>query len=79
MKINERMSNEIIKSFVVWGMVLLILGLPIYWFGKDVWKPGSLHKNLGHLRGVRQVYTGCHRILGSWDVPDMRGMCERSR
>lgn len=41
---------------------------------KDVWKPGSLHKNLGHLCGMRQVYTGCHRILGSWDVPDMRRM-----
>lgn len=39
MKINERMSNEIIKSFVVWGMVLLILGLPIYWFGKMFGSP----------------------------------------
>lgn len=33
------MRNEIIKALVVWGMVLLFWGLPVYCFAKSIGSP----------------------------------------
>lgn len=58
------MRDEIIKALVVWGMVLLFLGLPVYCFVKSIGSPEA----------YTRIWGSC--VECSKYMPDVTGFWE---
>lgn len=59
------MRDEIIKALVVWGMVLLFLGLPVYSCGKVIGNPEAYTRIWGTCVKCGKYMPD---VTGFWEV-----------